>query len=243
MLTPVKIAWTDGHGTAHEVRAQVNPHELTFEKSAQFAEIQIPGLDSPVLQFVRGEAETLSVELFFDTTDQQGGDQPVAVTELTDRVYELVKIDPSRHAPPICTLSWGEGFPGAFVGAAPEGETDAGRGGGEDQPSQRRESFRCVVERVQQRFTLFTPTGVPLRAVLTLSLKEHKTVEQQVEELGLQSADHTRAYAVQAGDTLASISARLYGDPARWRAIADHNRLHDPTAIEPGTILELPPIR
>ena len=37
-------------------------------KGAQIAEIAIPGIDSPILQFVRGQTQTLTLELFFDTT-------------------------------------------------------------------------------------------------------------------------------------------------------------------------------
>jgi len=47
------------------VEAQFNPTEYSFSKGAHFAEQAIPGLDNPVLQFVRGESETLSLQLFF----------------------------------------------------------------------------------------------------------------------------------------------------------------------------------
>ncbi len=49
---------------------QYNPTELAFDKQAQLAEIAIPGLDAPLQQFVRGNAEKLTLELFCDTTDQ-----------------------------------------------------------------------------------------------------------------------------------------------------------------------------
>ncbi|MCP5054822.1 MAG: hypothetical protein GY940_47090, partial [bacterium] len=31
-----------------------NPNELTVEKSNHFSEVNIPGLETPILQFVRG---------------------------------------------------------------------------------------------------------------------------------------------------------------------------------------------
>ena len=46
-----------------------NPTEYTLNKGVQVAEIAIPGLDSPILQFVRGQSETLTLDLFFDSTD------------------------------------------------------------------------------------------------------------------------------------------------------------------------------
>ena len=56
------------------------PAELTLAKSAQYAEVAIPGLELPVLQFVRGEATTLSMDLFFDSTEAGTGTSATAVT-------------------------------------------------------------------------------------------------------------------------------------------------------------------
>lgn len=206
------------------IPCQFNPTEYTLTKAAQNAEIAIPGLDSPVLQFVRGQAETLTADLFFDSTDDGAGASATPVTKRTDRVYELVKIDPSTHAPPVCDFSWGLGFPGVSV----------------DVEQQRRGSFRCVVESVRQRFSLFGPFGHPLRATLSVSLREYKTLAQQIQELGLESADHTHSHVVAEGETLTRIAAAAYGDPRRWRLIADANRIDDPLALEPGSILVVP---
>src|SRR5215213_7367051 len=78
-----------------DIVVSFNPTELTFNKGAQLAEISIPGLDSPIIQFVRGQSETLAVDLFFDSTDEGGmGADAIPVTKATDRFYKLVKIDP-----------------------------------------------------------------------------------------------------------------------------------------------------
>ena len=50
---------------ARTIDLQYNPTELSFDKGVQLAEIAIPGLDTPLLQFVRGRA-TLMLESFFD---------------------------------------------------------------------------------------------------------------------------------------------------------------------------------
>ena len=44
-----------------------NPEELKLEQGNQFAEVPIPGLDTPPVQYVRGKPRTLTMELFFDT--------------------------------------------------------------------------------------------------------------------------------------------------------------------------------
>lgn len=209
------------------VECQLNPTEYTLTKEAQFAEIPIPGLDLPLLQFVRGQAERLTVDLFFDSTDDGMGDSARPVTEQTDKVHDLAKIDPTTHAPPVCSFSWGTIFPGA--------KPDRNHEGGN------RQSFRCVVESVRQRFTLFNPAGMPLRATLSVSLREYNTVQNQLAEGPRESADHTHSHVVAEGDTLTRIAAAVYDDPRRWRLIADANRIDDPLALQPGSILVVPP--
>lgn len=212
------------------LEVQFNPTEFTLNKGVQIAEIPIPGLDSPILQFVRGQTETLTLDLFFDTTDAGTSDNAVPVTILTDQFYQLIKIDSQTHAPPICHFSWGgNNFPGSNM---------FGKGS-----SQNRENgFDCLVESVRQRFTMFSTQGIPLRATLTVTLREYKTLDKQLHQLGLMSSDHTRTHVVQRGETLNKIADVYYQDSAQWRVIADANTILDPLALEPGTILELPPL-
>jgi len=110
----LRVEW-DGPQSAEMIEVQYNPTELSWDKSAQIAEIAIPGLDAPLQQFVRGQAEKLTLELFFDTTDHGMGSAAVSVTTLTDRIYQLIKIEPSRHAPPVCTFIWSDQFPGSSL--------------------------------------------------------------------------------------------------------------------------------
>jgi nucleoid-associated protein YgaU len=95
---------------------------------------------------------------------------------------------------------------------------------------------------VRQRFTLFSRSGIPLRATLTVTLKEYKTLEQQIDDIRFQSPDHTRTRVVQQGDTLSRIANDAYGDPAQWRAIAEQNQITDPLDLAPGRILDIPPL-
>ncbi len=48
-------------------------------------------------------------------------------------------------------------------------------------------------------------------------------------------------YVFRALDTLSGISHRAYGDWRQWRVIADRNSIIDVRAIEPGTVLVIPP--
>src|SRR5678815_3162330 len=91
-LTKARLIAEYSTGALDIFDVQFNPTEFSLDKGAQIAEIAIPGLDSPVLQFVRGQNEKLSVDLFFDTSDQGTGAGARSVTTLTDPVYALVKI-------------------------------------------------------------------------------------------------------------------------------------------------------
>jgi len=210
------------------IPVQFNPKELSFRKSNQLAEINIPGLDSPLLQFVRGQNETLNLELFFDSTDQGMGSNATSVTVQSDRIYELMKIEPGRHAPPVCEFIWNDKFPG--------GDLSSHVG------NQRRNGFKCLVEKVDQKFTLFSPEGVPLRVTLTVTLREYKTLDEQLVQLNLNSPDRTQAHVIQRGETLSAIAATHYQRAGEWRRVAEENGVEDPRRIEPGRFLTVPPI-
>jgi nucleoid-associated protein YgaU len=208
---------------------QYNPTEFSLDKGVQLAEIAIPGLDSPLLQFVRGQTEKLTVDLFFDTTDQGAGAGAKSVTGLTDPIYSLVKIEPAGHAPPIVTFAWNAAFPGADLPAA------AG--------NQRRNAFRGVIESCRQKFTYFSPEGIPLRATLSVTLREYKTLDEQLAQLNLSSPERTHAHLTREGETLARIAALYYTRPGDWRAIANENQIDDPRRLDPGVLLTVPSIR
>lgn len=208
------------------VEVQFNPTEFSLEKGAQIAEVGIPGIDSPLLQFVRGQNEKLTVELFFDTTEQGMGVGATSVTTLTDPVYSMIKIEPTRHAPPIVSFMWNTSFPGANL---------SGFSG-----SQGRNEFRGLVESVRQKFTLFSPEGVPLRATITLTLREYKTLDEQLDQLNLSSPDRTHGHITQQGETLARIAHRYYGRAGDWREIAETNEIEDPRRLPAGITLVVP---
>lgn len=213
---------------AERLPVQFNPGELTISKAAQIAEIGIPGIDSPILQFVRGETEQITLELLFDSTGRGTGVAAEAVTKQTNKFFALVKMTGAEHAPPRCRFGWGDEFPGLLA----EHDKIVGP----------RKQFDCVVESVQQRFTLFSPAGVPLRAILNVALREYKPLKRQLEELNLQTTDHTRVHTVTRGETLPGIAWKHYDDPARWRLIADANGLRDVRRLSAGSILRLPPV-
>ena len=263
------VHWVD-RKDPEVIEVQHNPTELSYDKSAHIAEITIPGLDAPLQQFVRGNAERLNVELFFDTTDKGMGKNAKSVTRLTDKIYQLIKIEPKRHAPPICTFVWNDEFPGSSIGgtqgaaanavgallgeaAASVVDAVADAAGavvgaiasliGAASGNQRRNGFKCTVESVKQKLTLFSPEGVPLRATVNVTLREYKTLEDQLKQLNRTSPDRTHSHVVQRTETLSGIAAQYYERPGEWRPLAEENEIEDPRRLVPGAFITVPPIR
>jgi LysM repeat protein len=183
-----------------------NPTEYQLQKANNFAEIGIPGLESPPIQFVRGQAEKLTVEVLVDTSDSLEDVR----TAYVDKLRGLMDLDRDLHAPPIVRFTWDT------------------------------EVFRGVLESLNITYVLFTPEGVPLRAKLSMSLKEYRPVDIQVKENPTASPDYDKTYVVRRGDTLSGIAFAVYRDASVWRDIAANNQIQDPRTLLPGTVLQLP---
>jgi len=186
-----------------------NPTEYQLQKANNFAEIAIPGLESPPIQFVRGNCEKLSVELLADTSDTLLHVRVVYVNKLRN----LLKIRSESHAPPIVNFVWSNN------------------------------EFRGVVDSLNVTYVLFSPEGVPLRAKLSLTLKEYRPVEIQLKDSPKTSPDLEKTWVVRRGDKLSSIAAAVYRDAGIWRAIAKANQIQDPRTLAAGVVLTLPRIR
>ena len=102
-----------------------NPTEYQLQKTNNFAEMAIPGLESPPIQYVRGASEKLTAELMVDTSDTLEDVRE----RYTNKLRNLMNIHGELHAPPIVRLIWdGEIFKGvveslniSYVLFTPEG--------------------------------------------------------------------------------------------------------------------------
>jgi len=204
----VKIQITVKH-TGESIQALFNPEEYTINKDNNFASQGVPGLSGPLLQFVNGNMRTLEMELFFDTWDTP--DLPKRdVRDLTNRVVNLMVIDPDLHAPPVLRVSWAS------------------------------LQFDCVLARVSQKFILFADNGAPVRARLTVTFNEFIDAEREAKEISRQTADFSKVHVVTVGETLSGIATAYYENPQMWRPIAIANEVADPREIAPGQTLRIP---
>ena len=79
-----------------------NPEEYSLEQGNEIAEIGVPGLATSPVQYVRGRARTLRMELFYDTYEL-GAD----VRPHVQRVIRLLDPDQRTHAPPVLLFMMG----------------------------------------------------------------------------------------------------------------------------------------
>jgi hypothetical protein len=198
--------------TGEKFQVVFNPEEYTLNKDNNFASQTIPGLGSPLLQFVNGNLRTLEMNLLFDTyLPLTTESKPIRdVREETQKVVDLLKIDSNFHAPPLLEVSWASLF------------------------------FRCVLARVSQQFIMFLDDGRPVRARLTVTFNEFIDEEREAKEVNRQTADFSKAHVVIEEETLSSIAQALYGNPQVWRPIAIANGIDDPRAILAGQVLRVP---
>ena len=194
------------------IPALFNPNQLTIQKTANWHDVSRAEGDTPTSQFTHGEPATLTLDLFFDTYEQQ-----TDVRLLTRPIFHLTTVENhgDYHRPPLCRLQWGlYNF----------------------------DFMEWFLQSLNQTFSLFLETGTPVRATLGCTFKQWRSQAMEDRLLNRQSADVPKTHVVQQGDTLSRIAAREYNDPAQWRAIAAANNLDNPLELKSGQVLRLPTV-
>ncbi len=195
-----------------------NPTEYSIDRESTYAEVAVPGLESPIIQYVRGNGDKMTFELFLDVTDNvQDGRLATgqSVRDLFVRPLERLLLQNEQlHAPPPVQLLWGNSV--VMVSA--------------------------VATSLSTKYLLFDSEGLPIRATASLSLREHRSASEQLADMRLGSPDLSNVVVVREGDTLPLVAFREYGDSTLWRPIASANNLSNPLALVPGASLIVPKI-
>ena len=195
-----------------EIPFQFNPKEVTIQKSAKWERKTAKKAKSAgPPEFSGAEPCKLTVEMFFDASGNHDGSVVAAVEKLFSC---CVPTEESRGkekpTPPLVVLHWGKIA-----------------------------SFPAFVTSVSAKYTLFSPDGVPIRALCSVAMEEMPNEPwRQNPTSGGQSV--RRSHRMIDGDTLASLAYSEYGDPTMWRAIAKYNGIDDPMRLPSGSVLVLP---
>lgn len=132
------------------------------------------------------------------------------VRSYTSKISELLNVDKDLHAPPVCRFVWGS------------------------------IDFKGVVISVNQKFTMFLDTGIPVRAKLKVTFHSWQTKKEQLKGIPRQSADRTKQKLLKQGEQLWLMAASEYEDPGLWREIARANGIDNPLKLDPGRRITVP---
>ncbi len=131
------------------VEAQYNPKELQVDKAVPWQKHNKANANGLQLEFTGAEGRTMSVDLLFDGYEEQSSiHSKVATLETLASVRDESSTKDEMRRPHHCVVVWGTVM-----------------GGGDNK-------FLCVIEQISTKYTMFSDLGVPLRATVTLKLKE-----------------------------------------------------------------------
>ena len=153
--------------TSLQVTAQDNAKELQIDKSIPWQKVNQANQSNNTkktgasaqkgihLEFTGAEGRSMSVELLFDGYEKGSGlavQGSIATLEQLASVIDPDSTDENKRRPHLCVVAWGQkGLP----------------------------SFRCVIETLSTKYTMFSTDGEPLRATCTVKLKEADAVTLQ----------------------------------------------------------------
>ena len=201
------------------VEVLFNPSEYQLTDGASYSEKKIPGLDGPILQYISGDATELSLNLFLDTYVPPAASslisfgtpkQSTDVSNITKQIADATSIDGSMHRPPKVTFRWGS------------------------------LNFEGVVTKMNHNYTMFTESGMPVRAKVSLTFKSLISLKDTKRKSPFESPDRTKYRTLRQGMGLWDIANMEYGDPDMWKVIARENGILNPLEVRPGQVVKLP---
>jgi len=134
-----------------QVDAQYNPKELQIDRTVPWSPTGEANKGGIHLEFTGAQGRTMSVELLLDGYEGYKVDVGGTVESL-ERLASVIEPgstkEDDRH-PPQCMVTWGTTVKG----------------------------FKCVIESLSTKYTMFDNAGKPLRATCTVKLKEADSVK------------------------------------------------------------------
>ena len=203
------------------IQALFNPTEFTITKGNDWKFDPIKGTSLPKGKFGGGKPREMQVNLLLDQSLPNDG---MSVKDITDKLFKMMEVPSGSGGggagavPPLVTFQWGEMIP-----------------------------FKAACTSLTVAFQLFKPNGTPIRADVKLALTQAETATSASSSSGNRQTNPTTrsdgglgVHVVHDGDSLQSVAHRTYGDPGRWRLIAEANGIDNPLHLRRGMSLNLP---
>ena len=100
-------------------------------------------------------------------------------------------------------------------------------------------SFVAVIPSVSVTFTMFLPSGTPVRATAKVDLIQIEDPFEQPPQNPTSRSVPRKVWVVKAGQRLDWIAYKEFGNAAMWRYIAQANGLDNPWDLKAGQVLNL----
>ena len=192
------------------IECAFNPSSYAVSKTNVWNFKPSTGVDLPTGEFGGGLPQRTTISLLLDVS-LLGPDQ--SVKDAGDKLFKMMEAGGGGGggaAPPKVTFRWGSV-------TLPE----------------------SVPVSLTVQYILFHPNGEPVRATVDLELAQSKKAEQG-QNPTTRGTSGLRTHRVLDGDSLPSLAYDAYGDPTRWRAIAEANGIDNPLGLRRGTELTIP---
>jgi nucleoid-associated protein YgaU len=189
-----------------------NPKEWAITHTAEWKS-ETTKKSAPPPEFRGPKPAAASVEIFLDESNKAEGD----ISKTVDRLRKLVapeenSVSSNKPSAPHVLFEWGKAI-----------------------------TFRGYVDSVAVKYTLFRGQGTPIRGTATVAMKEFPLPPPK-QNPSSGGRPGFRSHRLVAGDTLASVAYAEYGDPNRWRHLAEHNGIDDPLRVREGQVVRVPPL-
>ncbi len=203
------------------IPCQFNPNEITYSKRSRWWPKHASGINVPRPQFQGGDADELSMKLFFDTSEVGYTDVRLLVQPIIEmtKVNGLIKLNPlAAKRPSKVRFIWGAFSINILM------------------------AFEAYIPSIDVTFTMFTPEGIPVRAEANINFVAFKDPLSFLGQNPTSRTEPRSVHVVVAGETLDYIAYKHYGDSNQWRHIASANNVRNPLKVKPGMTLKLPPL-
>lgn len=203
----------------------INPEQLSQTFKIAYDDKQAQGGQGNDPKFKATPPEDLKLDFTLDAT----GVIPVKEEagafhrDITQQIRDLLKLtyemNPETHKPNFLRVLWGDLSFG-----------------------DKKDAFNCMLQDLQINYTLFSPSGKPLRAKISATFKHYVEQNRRVREQGKSSPDVTHVRQVQAGDTLPLMAYRIYGDAKHYPTVARANGLINFRRLARSQQITFPPL-
>ncbi|WP_298855443.1 hypothetical protein [uncultured Ruegeria sp.] len=103
-------------------------------------------------------------------------------------------------------------------------------------------AFDCMLTGLNVSYLLFSPSGLPLRAKLSMTFRQHQTPADLAKRAGKRSADLTHARVATDDSSLPQMCYDIYRNAALYPHVARANNLNDLMHLPVGKWLTFPPL-